>query len=1392
MSTTTELVVTGASSLLNVNMSNVTKLTATNFLIWYRQVYALLNGYDLAGYLDGSVPAPEPTLTVNGVVSANPASKHWMRQDQLIYSGLIGTISPSVQPLLSKEKTSAQIWTTLFDTYAKPSRGHIKVLREQLKQWKKGTKTIDEYFQGLTTRFDQLALLESEILHEDQIDYVLGGLPDDYRQVIDQIEGRDTTPTLTVIHEKLINYELKLQTMAAASSSTPVTANAAYKNSGHNNNNSRNHNRSGYRGNQPWQQQNNSNNNSRGSGRGYQGRCQLCGVHGHSARTCKQLHSSGGGYQPSNVGYPSSNSGYQPSPIQPWQPRANVAMVPPYNPANWIMDSAATHHLTSDLANLSMHQPYTGGEEVTIADGSGLPISHTGSALLPTPSRSLALKDILYVPNVSKNLISVYRMCNTNKVSVEFFPAHFQVKDLSTGAKLLQGRTRNELYEWPVDHHSITGFSASPTPKTDLSSWHFRLGHPSLPILKAVVSQFSLPLSHSLQKQLSCSDCFINKSHKLPFYTNTIVSHQPLEYLYSDVWTSPMVSVDNFKYYLILVDHFTRYTWLYPLKQKSQVKDVFVAFKALVENRFQCRIRTLYSDNGGEFIGLRPFLVANGISHLTSPPHTPEHNGISERKHRHVVETGLTLLGHASVPRSYWTYAFATAVYLINRMPTDVLQGVSPYAKLFQQPPNYLKLRVFGCLCFPWIRPYTTNKLENRSTPCAFLGYSLTQSAYLCLDIKTDRIYTSRHVQFVETSFPFAPSSDLAESSTELTPHIAHSSPSCSVLHPSQPPAPPPTTPLSSSPSATLPPSPPDHFPASSSTNLGSNSHQPDTHSLHSPDLSETQQHSQSPINPSPINSSPINQSPLQQSTSNSPETTNSSPSPNHSHSSSATSESPSPPQNPQPVNQPPNPQPQNTHPMRTRAKNNITKPKTKLSLMAAKEIDPLRIPSTVAEALKYDHWRRAMSEEIDAQLRNHTWELVPPTTAQNIITCKWIFTIKFYPDGSIERYKARLVARGFNQQYGLDYSETFSPVIKSTTVRIVLEVAVKRNWSIHQVDINNAFLQGTLKEEVYVSQPPGFIDKDRPQFVCRLKKALYGLKQAPRAWYQELKTYLLQAGFKNSLADTSLFIYQRGCDVIYVLVYVDDIIIAGTTSLVTAFNKSLAARFSLKDLGALSYFLGIEATRTSKGLHLMQRKYIIDLLTKTNMLEAKPVSTPMSPSPKLTLCSGQTLDDAKEYRAVIGSLQYLAFTRPDIAFAVNKLSQFMHKPTDEHWQAAKRILRYLAGTKSHGIFMRSDTPLTLHAFSDADWAGDQNDYISTNAYIIYFGGSPVSWSSKKQRSVSRSSTEAEYRSVANTASELRWICSLLSEMGVHLPMAPVIYFRCASGLTCFHKGPAR
>lgn len=417
-----------------------------------------------------------------------------------------------------------------------------------------------------------------------------------------------------------------------------------------------------------------------------------------------------------------------------------------YTADSWLLDSGANHHLTADLNNLSLHQQYHGGDEVMIADVSSMAITHTGSKILLSNPRNLLLDKVLCVPDVHKNLISVYRLCNTNNVSVEFFPASFQVKDLSTGVPLLQGKTREGLYEWSISKHQATAMFTSTRSLSSLAIWHSRLGHPHTSVLNTIISQFSLPLSHASQTSFSCSVCLSNKSHKLPFSQSFIVSTKPLEYVFSDVWSSPITSTDSHKYYLLFVDHYTRYSWLYPIKRKSQVQDIFQAFKPLVENRFNTKIKTLYSDNGGEYIALRAYLASQGISHMTMPPHTPEHNSLSERKHRYIVETGLTLLLTAGIRKLYWPYAFSMAVYLINRMPTPVLGHQSPYQKLFGAAPKYEKRKVFGCMCFPWLRPYNNHKLEGKSTPCVFLGYSITQSAIIAYTGRHDE--SSRHVMF--------------------------------------------------------------------------------------------------------------------------------------------------------------------------------------------------------------------------------------------------------------------------------------------------------------------------------------------------------------------------------------------------------------------------------------------------------------------------------------------------------------------------------------------------------------------------------------------------------------------------------------------------------------------
>ncbi|RVX13659.1 Retrovirus-related Pol polyprotein from transposon RE1 [Vitis vinifera] len=868
-----------------ITIHNSIKLTPTNYLSWKTQMEAILIGYDLQKFIDGSHPAPPTTITTNNVVSTNPAYQTWLRQDKLLFGALVGTLSPTLVPLITQSKTSYEAWQILANTYARPSRGHIKQLKDHLKNITKGSQSITDYMQSIKTQADELAALGKPLDQEDLIKKVLEGLDENYQSIIDVVNGRDSTISFDELHEKLINKELSLRNKIS------------------------------------------------------------------------------------------------PSPLPASAHATNVRSTP------WSVTNR-TPRLPGKLKQM-LQPPFP-----------------------PTPHGYLIVEPHIMSPMTYTILLST---------------------DLHTGAILLQGRTKDGVYEWPLS---------------------------------------------------------TSKSHPL------------------------------------------------------------IAFSSVKTTLSEC----------------------------------------------------------------------------------------------------------FGCLCYPWLRPYTSHKLESRSSPCVFVEYSPTQSAYLCLDTSIARLYTFRHVRFVESIFPFVTSHTSLPRATSST-----ISEWCSM-----------TLPVVATPSVNVGSAPPSSM---LTPTTPSQSQDPSQHNTTcATPTPEPNSHSSAPVPKTKCDCA--NNPPL-------PPTQND---PNQS-----------------PVLSP------SPHVIVTRSKRNIHKPIQKLNLTAQLQ-QPTLEPTTVTQALKDPKWRQAMSAEFDALLY---------------------------------RYKARLVAKGFHQRPGVDYSETFSLVIKPTIVRLVLSLAVSQGWSLRQLDVNNAFLQGTLTEDVFMSQPPGFIDRDHPHHVCKLRKAIYGLKQAPRAWYHELRQFLLQFGFINSIVDTSLFIFNNRGTILYLLVYVDDIIITGNNvEAAQTFIQQLSQRFSLKNLGPLTYFLGVEVTSHTNGLFLSQCKYIADLLNITHMTEAKPAPTPLATSPILTLQSGTPLSDPTEYRTVV----------------------------------VKRLLRYLCGTLDHDITLRRTSPLALHAFSDSDWAGNKDDFTSTSAYIIYLGHNPISWSSKKQRNVARSSTEAEYRSVASTAAEIRWIYSLLTELGVTLPQQPVIY----------------
>ncbi|CAL1357087.1 unnamed protein product [Linum trigynum] len=408
--------------------------------------------------------------------------------------------------------------------------------------------------------------------------------------------------------------------------------------------------------------------------------------------------------------------------------------------------------------------------------------------------------------------------------------------------------------------------------------------------------------------------------------------------------------------------------------------------------------------------------------------------------------------------------------------------------------------------------------------------------------------------------------------------------------------------------------------------------------------------------------------------------------------------------------------------------------------------VDTLVTPTRYKDAQGDPRWEEAMGSEFDALHANHTWDVVDrPTPDTPTVGSRWVYTIKMNPDGTIERFRARVVALGYTQEHEVDYNETFAPVARMSTVRTLLAVASMNKWSLSQLDVKNAFLHGDLDEVIYMEKPPGY-NVGRPGQVCRLRRSLYGLKQAPRAWFEKFQDTLVGLGYSQSLNYPSLFIKTTSRGIVLLLLYVDDMIITGSDSEgIRLLKDGLQVSFQIKDLGQLSYFLGLEVSRSAAGIFLCQRKYISDLLGDYNMEDCVPVNTPMELNLKLSRESGDKVKDGSQYRSIVGSLIYLSATRPDISYAVQLVSQFMADPRTDHVAALYRILRYLRETKELGLLFPTSGTTTLQAYSDSDYAGCVDTRRSTTGWCVQFGNSFISWRCKKQNKVSKSSTEAEY-----------------------------------------------
>lgn len=436
--------------------------------------------------------------------------------------------------------------------------------------------------------------------------------------------------------------------------------------------------------------------------------------------------------------------------------------------------------------------------------------------------------------------------------------------------------------------------------------------------------------------------------------------------------------------------------------------------------------------------------------------------------------------------------------------------------------------------------------------------------------------------------------------------------------------------------------------------------------------------------------------------------------------------------------------------------------------------------PNTFSKAIKghdADKWMQAMEAELDSLHKNEVWELTELPPNRKVVGSKWVYKKKQDADGNVERYKARLVAQGYNQRYGEDYDETTSPVVRFESIRTLIGLAVKKELHLHQLDVGTAFLNGELKETIYMKQPEGFEILGKEHLVCKLKKSIYGLKQSSRCWNEALDKHLKSMGFKQSNNDPCIYTLETDEETFIIAVYVDDIILAGNNQKrIDEFIKMIGDRFDIRDMGKMNHFLGVKIEYFSAGrIWIGQPSYTRNLLKKFSMENSKPVATPVEIGSKL-IKSNETdkLVDPEMYQSVVGQLLYLSTrTRPDIAYAVSNVARFSSKPSQQHWIAVKRIMRYLNGTIDYGLLYEKNS--TIEGFSDADWAGDLNDRKSTSGYVFMMSGAAISWNSKKQTCVALSTAEAEYIALSKASQESIWLRRLLADMGEKQPNATII-----------------
>lgn len=956
----------------------------------------------------------------------------------------------------------------------------------------------------------------------------------------------------------------------------------------------------------------------------------------------------------------------------------------------WFLDNGASNHMTGDRGKFrELDESITG--QVKFGDASTVQIKGKGSIIFACKNGDQwLLQDVYYIPSLQCNMVSLGQLTETGH-RVVMDDDVLEVFDKRPWRLVMKvRRTANCLYRIELKlAHPVSLLSSLDDPAW---LWHARLGHVNFQAMKLLVDkEMAGGVPAIVHPNQLCQSCLVAKQIRAPFPVEAHYrAEEPLELLHMDLCgpITPSTMAGNC-YFLLIVDDYTRWMWVFVIKSKDQALEAFTKFKPLAENTAGRRVKTLRSDRGGEFLSgdFARLCEEAGIQRHLTAPYSPQQNGVVERRNRTVMAMARSLLKGMSVPGRLWGEAVRHAVYLLNRLPTKTMGDRTLFEAWTGRKPQLGHLRVFGCTAHAKNTAPHLKKLDDRSAPYVYLGVEEGSKAHRLFDPRRGRIHVSRDVVFEEKlAWQWSASAgeqdssefEVEEGDGERLPNEAD--PGSSV---------------------------PRYWAPSSGRRAGK---EPVTEAEQdSPPASPARSSPTLPSTPTPGSSSThsvgVEVSPF----------------------SAGSAES-------------------NDGPVRYRSLAKIMQDAPRVDLVEDEHdgeayIAEAEEPSGYREAAGQPAWEDAMRKEMEAIEKNATWELTTLPAGHRPIGLKWVFKLKKDSAGKVIKHKARLVAKGYVQKHGVDFDEVFAPVARLDAVRLILALTADRRWQVHHLDVKSAFLNGELQEEVYVVQPEGFVKKGQEHQVLRLSKALYGLRQAPRAWNTRLDKSLKTLEFVRCAQEQAVYIRGKGIDAVIIGVYVDDLIVTGADpGDIQAFKQQMMGEFEMSDLGLLTYYLGIEVDQGEEGITIKQAAYARKVLSQFGMTECNPTTIPIDPRAVVQKDAEGTPVDVTEFRRVIGCLRYLLHTRPDLSFAVGVASRFMERPTTSHLRMIKQILRYLKGTIDCGlVYPAGSGRLEITGYSDSDLAGDTVDRRSTGGMVFFVNDSLVSWSSQKQKTVALS-----------------------------------------------------